>query len=160
MSVAISGALAAAYRNVSCRRYVPIDQEMVYATCRENDWLLLGVKVSLNEYELDLLRQRSMSTRYEKARRGHVASLVPTKHRSATMRALNVVGVTPAFVMCSYRRVGYRGWRCPEIALEIWRILDGSDMSRLGFVAHPADAHVVDQLAQRGSSPPTWNPFG
>ncbi|MGY3396190.1 DNA invertase Pin-like site-specific DNA recombinase [Bradyrhizobium sp. USDA 3311] len=31
--------------------------------------LLLGLKGSLNEYELDLLRQRSLSARYEKARR-------------------------------------------------------------------------------------------
>ena len=31
--------------------------------------VLLGLKGSLNEYELDLLRQRSLSARYEKARR-------------------------------------------------------------------------------------------
>ena len=29
-------------------------------------------KGSLNEYELDLLRQRSLSARYEKARRGEL----------------------------------------------------------------------------------------
>ena len=37
-----------------------------------NDRLLLGLKGSLNEYELDLLRQRSLSARCEKARRGEL----------------------------------------------------------------------------------------
>src|SRR5690606_20115897 len=32
---------------------------------------------SLNEYELDLLRQRSLSARYEKARRGELVVAVP-----------------------------------------------------------------------------------
>jgi DNA invertase Pin-like site-specific DNA recombinase len=49
---------------------VLIDQEMVYAPRQGNDRLLLGLKGSLNEYALDLLRQRSLSARYEKARRG------------------------------------------------------------------------------------------
>src|SRR5438094_4089394 len=39
---------------------VLIDQEMVYAPRQSNDRLLLGLKGSLNEYELDLLGQRSV----------------------------------------------------------------------------------------------------
>jgi hypothetical protein len=39
--------------------------------------LLLGLKGSLNEYELDLLRQRSLSARYEKARRGELVVGAP-----------------------------------------------------------------------------------
>jgi DNA invertase Pin-like site-specific DNA recombinase len=46
---------------------VLIDQETVYAPRHGNDRLLLGLKGSLNEYELDLLRQRSLAARYEKA---------------------------------------------------------------------------------------------
>ncbi|WP_227698542.1 recombinase family protein [Sphingomonas hengshuiensis] len=42
-----------------------------------NDRLLLGLKGSLNEYELDLLRQRSLSARYEKARRGELIVAAP-----------------------------------------------------------------------------------
>ena len=38
-----------------------VDQETVYAPRQSNDRLLLGLKGSLNEYELDLLRQRSLS---------------------------------------------------------------------------------------------------
>src|SRR5260221_194027 len=38
---------------------------------------LLGLKGSLNEYELDLLRQRSLSARYEKARRGELIVAAP-----------------------------------------------------------------------------------
>ena len=44
---------------------VLIDQETVYAPRQSNDRLLLGLKGSLNEYELDLLRQRSLAARYE-----------------------------------------------------------------------------------------------
>jgi hypothetical protein len=44
---------------------------------RGNDRLLLGLKGSLNEYELDLLRQRSLSARHEKARRGELVVAAP-----------------------------------------------------------------------------------
>ncbi|CDO38549.1 putative insertion sequence ATP-binding protein [Novosphingobium sp. KN65.2] len=56
---------------------VLIDQETVYAPRQGNDRLLLGLKGSLNEYELDLLRQRSLSARYEKARRGELVVAAP-----------------------------------------------------------------------------------
>ncbi|PYU22966.1 MAG: DNA recombinase, partial [Acidobacteria bacterium] len=49
-----------------------IDQETVYSPRQSNDRLLLGLKGSLNEYELDLLRQRSVEARREKARRGEL----------------------------------------------------------------------------------------
>src|SRR3974390_3018429 len=56
---------------------VLVDQETVYAPRHGNDRLLLGLKGSLNEYELDLLRQRSLSARYEKARRGELVIAAP-----------------------------------------------------------------------------------
>jgi DNA invertase Pin-like site-specific DNA recombinase len=56
---------------------VLIDQEMVYAPRLSNDRLLLGLKGSLNEYELDLLRQRSVEARREKARRGELLQSAP-----------------------------------------------------------------------------------
>ena len=56
---------------------VLIDQETVYAPRHGNDRLLLGLKGSLNEYELDLLRQRSLVARYEKARRGELVVSAP-----------------------------------------------------------------------------------
>ena len=37
-----------------------VDQETVYSPRQSNDRLLLGLKGSLNEYELDLLRQRTL----------------------------------------------------------------------------------------------------
>src|SRR5260370_28954555 len=54
-----------------------VDQETVYAPRQGNDRLLLGLKGSLNEYELDLLRQRSLSARHEKARRGELVVAAP-----------------------------------------------------------------------------------
>jgi len=56
---------------------VLIDQEMVYAPRLSNDRLLLGLKGSLNEYELELLRQRSVEARREKARRGELLQAAP-----------------------------------------------------------------------------------
>jgi len=56
---------------------VLVDQETVYAPRHGNDRLLLGLKGSLNEYELDLLRQRSLSARYEKARRCELVVAAP-----------------------------------------------------------------------------------
>jgi DNA invertase Pin-like site-specific DNA recombinase len=54
-----------------------VDHDVVYAPRQSNDRLLLGLKGSLNEYELDLLRQRSVEARYEKARRGELVVAAP-----------------------------------------------------------------------------------
>jgi DNA invertase Pin-like site-specific DNA recombinase len=54
-----------------------VDQETVYAPRHGDDRLLLGLKGSLNEYELDLLRQRSLAARYAKARRGELIVSAP-----------------------------------------------------------------------------------
>src|SRR5215468_2204737 len=54
-----------------------VDQEAVNAPREGNDRLLLGLKGSLNEYELDLLRQRSLAARHEKARRGELIVMAP-----------------------------------------------------------------------------------
>src|SRR3974390_3415975 len=56
---------------------VLIDQETIYAPRPGNDRLLLGLKGSLNEYEVDLLRRGSLSARYEKARRGELVVSAP-----------------------------------------------------------------------------------
>jgi DNA invertase Pin-like site-specific DNA recombinase len=62
---------------------VRIDREMVYAPRQSNDPLLLGLKVSLNEYELHLLRQRSLEARHEKAKRGEL--LITARRSSPVM---------------------------------------------------------------------------
>src|SRR4029077_15056522 len=56
---------------------VLVDQETVYLPRHGDDRLLLGLKGRLNEYELDLLRQRSLSARYAKARRGELIVAAP-----------------------------------------------------------------------------------
>ena len=56
---------------------VLVDQETVYSPRLGNDRLLLGLKGTLNEYELDLLRQRASEARVEKARRGELVSHCP-----------------------------------------------------------------------------------
>ena len=54
-----------------------IDNEQIYSPRVGNDRLLLGLKGSLNEYELDILRQRSLEARYAKAKRGELLAAVP-----------------------------------------------------------------------------------
>jgi DNA invertase Pin-like site-specific DNA recombinase len=54
-----------------------IDQDTIYDPRRSNDRLLLGLKGSLNEYELDLLRHRAQEARREKARRGELIVVPP-----------------------------------------------------------------------------------
>lgn len=54
-----------------------IDQETIYDPRRSNDRLLLGLKGTLNEYELDLLRHRAQEARQEKARRGELILVPP-----------------------------------------------------------------------------------
>ncbi|MGY4327449.1 DNA invertase Pin-like site-specific DNA recombinase [Bradyrhizobium sp. LB7.2] len=56
---------------------VLVHQETIYAPRHGNDRLLLGLEGSLNEYELDLLRQHSLSARYEKARRCELVVAAP-----------------------------------------------------------------------------------
>jgi len=58
-----------------------VDQETVYAPRLSNDRLLLGLKGSLNEYELDLLRLRGLEARREKAGRGELVASVPVGYR-------------------------------------------------------------------------------
>ena len=51
---------------------VLVDLETIYSPRLSNDRLLLGLKGRLNEYELDLLRQRSVEARRAKAQRGEL----------------------------------------------------------------------------------------
>jgi len=60
---------------------VLIDQDTVCAPRHSNDRLLLGLKGSLNESELDLLRQRSVDARRAKARRGELIVASPAGYR-------------------------------------------------------------------------------
>lgn len=54
-----------------------VDVDIIYDARRANDRLLLGVKGSLSEYELDLLRIRAHEARQAKADRGELLIAVP-----------------------------------------------------------------------------------
>ena len=53
------------------------DHDTVYDARHGNDRLLLGLKGNINEYELDVLRQRSVEARHQKARRGELVITAP-----------------------------------------------------------------------------------
>jgi DNA invertase Pin-like site-specific DNA recombinase len=54
-----------------------IDHDGVYDPCLLNDRLLLGLKGTMSEFEISLLRQRAMEALKEKIRRGLVLTQVP-----------------------------------------------------------------------------------
>ena len=58
-----------------------MDHDGLYDARSGSDRLLLGVKGSMNEYELDLLRQRSLEARWAKARRGELVVTLPAGYR-------------------------------------------------------------------------------
>ena len=49
-----------------------IDLDGVYDPCRANDRLLLGMKGSISEFELNVLRTRMLDAKHDKARRGEL----------------------------------------------------------------------------------------
>jgi DNA invertase Pin-like site-specific DNA recombinase len=55
-----------------------IDLDGVYNPCRPNDRLLLGMKGSISEFELGVLRSRMLDAARSKARRGELRISVPT----------------------------------------------------------------------------------
>jgi DNA invertase Pin-like site-specific DNA recombinase len=54
-----------------------IDEDGVYNPCRPNDRLLLGMKGSISEFELGVLRARMLDAARSKARRGELRLPVP-----------------------------------------------------------------------------------
>ncbi len=54
-----------------------IDHDGVYDPCRPNDRLLLGMKGSISEFELGILRARMLDAARSKARRGELRICVP-----------------------------------------------------------------------------------
>src|SRR6201985_1337957 len=54
-----------------------IDLDRVYNACRPNDRLLLGMKGSISEFELGVLRSRMLDAARSKARRGELRISVP-----------------------------------------------------------------------------------
>jgi DNA invertase Pin-like site-specific DNA recombinase len=56
---------------------VVVDTDGIYDPTILNDRLLLGLKGTMSEYELSLLRQRSLEARWQKARRGELMFNLP-----------------------------------------------------------------------------------
>lgn len=54
-----------------------VDLDGVYDPCRANDRLLLGMKGSISEFELNVLRTRMLDAKREKAHRGELRISVP-----------------------------------------------------------------------------------
>jgi DNA invertase Pin-like site-specific DNA recombinase len=62
-------------------RTVVIDPDGIYDPCVLNDRLLLGLKGTMSEFELNLLRQRSLEAIRQKAHRGELQFRLPVGYR-------------------------------------------------------------------------------
>lgn len=62
-------------------RTIVVDPDGVYDPCVLNDRLLLGLKGTMSEFELNLLRQRSLEAIHQKARRGELQFRLPVGFR-------------------------------------------------------------------------------
>ena len=72
-------------------RTVVIDPDGVYDPGVLNDRLLLGLKGTMSEFELNLLRQRSLEAIRQKARRGELQFRLPVGYRwSACVRSKSI----------------------------------------------------------------------
>ena len=97
---------------------VLIDQDTVYAPRLSNDRLLLGLKGSLNEYELDLLRQRSVEARRQKAQARRTADREPGRLRQGRAALGEGSGPTRAGRNCpGLSQAAGAGQRPPNIAV-------------------------------------------
>jgi DNA invertase Pin-like site-specific DNA recombinase len=56
---------------------VIVDAESIYDPCLVNDRLLLGIRGTMSEFELSLIRQRSLEARRQKAQRGELQFPLP-----------------------------------------------------------------------------------
>ena len=122
-----------------------IDQEAVYAPRQGNDRLLLGLKGSLNEYELDLLRQRSLAARYEKARRGELVVAAPVGFIKAA------TGWRRIPTGACRRRSGSPSTRSPNLAACGRRC---SGFSSMGSTCRPGSTAVRGMAASALFDPP------
>src|SRR5467141_1549391 len=71
-----------------------IDLDGVYNPCRPNDRLLLGMKGSISEFEIGVLRARMLDAARAKARRGELRISVPIRseeHTSELQSHLHIV---------------------------------------------------------------------
>ena|SRR5688500_2232976 len=158
---------------------VLIDQETVYAPRLSNDRLLLGLKGSLNEYELDLLRQRSVEARVEKARRGELVSAAPIGYSKQRTRSWRRIRISAYSKRSNWFLVNSRNWEpCAKRCCGSWSTVFRCPRKRPtdtfcggpGISSDVPDAHSPDirrglciwkngtgaPLRKRGSTP--WLP--
>src|ERR1700748_465590 len=84
-----------------------IDLDGVYDPCRPNDRLLLGMKGSISEFELGIIRARMLDAARSKARRGELRLSVPfgyVWHREAGL-GLDPDGRLPGVITLLFARL-------------------------------------------------------
>jgi DNA invertase Pin-like site-specific DNA recombinase len=85
-----------------------IDPDGVYDPRLVNDRLLLGLKGTMSEYELNLLRQRGLAARDSKAKRGELRFALPPGYR---WNDLDEIEVDPDERVCDAIKLMFRKFR-------------------------------------------------
>ena len=125
---------------------VLVDGETVYAPRQGNDRLLLGLKGSLNEYELDLL-PAALARPVTRRRAGASWS---SPHRSASSRP--AIGWRRIRTAGSRRRSGSSSTRWPNSAAPVRR---SSGSTRMRSIFPPGRATATSSGADRVTRPST-----
>ena len=120
-----------------------IDQETVYAPRQSNDRLLLGLKGTLNEYELDLLRQRSLEARRAMAKRGELIVAAP-------------VGFVKTEDHCLEKTPDQRVQQAIQLAFEKLSELGSVRQTLLWFLEHGLQFPVHNARGKLGWKRPTY----
>ena len=94
-------------------RTLVIDPDGVYDPCILNDRLLLGLKGTMSEFELNLLRQRSLEAIRQKARRGELQFRLPVGFRWTQNGKVEIDPDRRCRRLCVWYSQRWRSWEVP-----------------------------------------------
>jgi DNA invertase Pin-like site-specific DNA recombinase len=130
-----------------------IDPDGVYDPRLANDRLLLGLKGSMSEYELSLLRQRGLAARDSKAKRGELRFVLPPGY---CWNELGQIEMDPDERVVDTIRLLFRKFRelgsarqlflwARHVALQIPVVQQKSPYQKIGWQA-PAYHNIVEMM--------------
>ncbi len=107
-----------------------VDHDGVYDPCQLNDRLVLGLKGTMSEFEISLLRQRAMEARRQKVARGMVLTQVPIGYRRTDDDGIELtpdiqIQQSVRLIFAKFRELGsarqvYLWFKQEKLPLPVW----------------------------------------